>query len=744
MPDTLSTRRLLFLLAGIWLLLNASILLGGRVLPWDALDQFYPTVYFNAHSLRSGVAPWWNPYIYGGYAQIGDPQGMLFSPLLMAWMLLPADPGANWFAWGVLLHTLMGGAAMLQLMRRHGANGFGALVGAVVFMAGGVAGSRLQHTPIIIAYAYVPVVLLALRHLLARPTPGRGLLLGLAAGAMVTQLVQVTYLFVLVIAAYGCVAVARYWPQRNVAWRRMFVAGLLCAAWAALVLGLPQLLLSWATLSLSNRTELALSAADAGSLDLHAALMLFHPNAFAGLSDFDSASFDAMGSFLYIGVIPLLSLWGLSRAWRSGEYRRSITCFGLLALLSTLYMVGTNMPLYGWLYTWMPGLVHFRRPSDAAYVMNFALAFLAGLGASRIDLRSRREVIVLLAIAATWLCLVAISMHDKYGRPFLAVIVAMVALWFLRRQASQWQTVLWLAVVLFADYRSFGFNGTFNSAGNGAARFVANPASQFLKHALAGSHGGPAERMATQNTHVPWDNTGMLLGISSTQGYNPLRYALYEAWYSPRESSAVPTVTSPYNALPENRLDDLLGVRYLVIGHRADLAPVSPPPDYVPAGRFRDVDIWRNERAYPRILNPRALRLLNVGEKPAPDEFARTNFAQTMWITPRDEEDATQVSGIAQTCRGVVTVRDISSTHTRMQLTSSATSPGWLALGELDHPGWLAELDDTPLPIHRANGMFRAVCLPAGEHRVVFRFSPWHLLMHAWRNRNDRHQASPA
>ncbi|GAA0901825.1 hypothetical protein GCM10009552_05030 [Rothia nasimurium] len=268
MPDTLSTRRLLFLLAVIWLMLNASVLLGGRVLPWDALDQFYPTVYFNAHSLRSGVAPWWNPYIYGGYAQIGDPQGMLFSPLLMAWMLLPADPGANWFAWGVLLHTLMGGAAMLQLMRRHGANGFGALVGAVVFMAGGVAGSRLQHTPIVIAYAYVPVVLLALRHLLARPTPGRGLLLGLAAGAMVTQLVQVTYLFVLVIAAYGCVAVARYWPQRNIAWRRMFVAGLLCrmgrtgagAAPTASQLGYPQPFQPDRTGSVRGRCGVARSA----------------------------------------------------------------------------------------------------------------------------------------------------------------------------------------------------------------------------------------------------------------------------------------------------------------------------------------------------------------------------------------------------------------------------------------------------------------------------------------------------
>ena len=210
-PQTISYRRLLLALCIIWVLLNFNVLFLGRVLPWDAIDQFYPTVYFNAHTLRTGQWPWWNSYIYGGYAQIGDPQGMLFSPLLMAWMLLREEPGAVWFCWGVLLHLLLGGAAMLDLLRRHAANALGCLIGATVFMAGGVAASRLEHTPCVIAYAAVPVVLLALRYLLAGPSIARGALLGLAAGAMVTQLTQVTYLFVLMIVGYAVVAIVRQW-----------------------------------------------------------------------------------------------------------------------------------------------------------------------------------------------------------------------------------------------------------------------------------------------------------------------------------------------------------------------------------------------------------------------------------------------------------------------------------------------------------------------------------------------------
>ncbi|MET0504008.1 MAG: hypothetical protein ABWZ85_01635, partial [Luteibacter sp.] len=259
MFQTLSRHRLLVVLCAIWVVLNFNGLFGGRVLPWDAIDQFYPTAYFNAHSLRTGQWPWWNPYIYSGYAQIGDPQGMLFSPLLMAWMLLRESPGAVWFGWGVLLHVLLGGAAMTGLMRRHGANALGCLIGATVFMAGGVAASRLQHVPIVVAYGYVPVVLLAIRHLLAGPTLGRGVLLGLAAGALVTQLVQVTYLFVLMIGAYAIVAIVRHWPGYDAARRRAACMALGVAAVIAAVIGLPQLIFSWAAMSLSNRNELPLS-----------------------------------------------------------------------------------------------------------------------------------------------------------------------------------------------------------------------------------------------------------------------------------------------------------------------------------------------------------------------------------------------------------------------------------------------------------------------------------------------------
>jgi uncharacterized membrane protein YfhO len=54
----------------------------------------------------------------------------------------------------------------------------------------------------------------------------------------------------------------------------------------------------------------------------------------------------------------------------------------------------------------------------------------------------------------------------------------------------------------------------------------------------------------------------------------------------------------------------------------------------------------------------------------------------------------------------------------------TASYPGLLVLTDLNYPGWIAEEAGRRLPILAADGWFRAVSLPAGTHRVVFRYRP--------------------
>jgi uncharacterized membrane protein YfhO len=55
-----------------------------------------------------------------------------------------------------------------------------------------------------------------------------------------------------------------------------------------------------------------------------------------------------------------------------------------------------------------------------------------------------------------------------------------------------------------------------------------------------------------------------------------------------------------------------------------------------------------------------------------------------------------------------------------------------LILAESFHPGWIAQIDDEQARIIRANADFIGLVVPAGEHRVDFRFAPQSLRLGAW------------
>jgi hypothetical protein len=49
---------------------------------------------------------------------------------------------------------------------------------------------------------------------------------------------------------------------------------------------------------------------------------------------------------------------------------------------------------------------------------------------------------------------------------------------------------------------------------------------------------------------------------------------------------------------------------------------------------------------------------------------------------------------------------------------------GFVVLADTYYPGWRARLDGTAVPVYRANGLVRALYVPAGEHTVTFSFWP--------------------
>ncbi len=60
----------------------------------------------------------------------------------------------------------------------------------------------------------------------------------------------------------------------------------------------------------------------------------------------------------------------------------------------------------------------------------------------------------------------------------------------------------------------------------------------------------------------------------------------------------------------------------------------------------------------------------------------------------------------------------------RVIINTSSAGPSLLVLADTDYPGWEARIDGQPAVIHRTNGLFRGVLVPAGDHTVEFAFRP--------------------
>src|SRR5262249_51558322 len=60
----------------------------------------------------------------------------------------------------------------------------------------------------------------------------------------------------------------------------------------------------------------------------------------------------------------------------------------------------------------------------------------------------------------------------------------------------------------------------------------------------------------------------------------------------------------------------------------------------------------------------------------------------------------------------------------RAMLDAVVELPGMVVLADVDYPGWTLTLDDRPARVYRANHGMRGAAVPAGRHRLVYRYRP--------------------
>jgi hypothetical protein len=739
----------------IWLAAAATWIAGDTVVPWDSKNQFYAFFRFLAEALHSGAAPFWNPYHYGGHPSIADPQSLIFAPLFFLWALVDPAPSIRTFDLLVYLHLLIGGIAMAAIGGRARWPLAATILAAALFMLAGAAAGRLQHTGIILSYGLFPLAWLTLQLAMQKRSIVSALCFAATATTLALGRNQVALLlcYLLVAAALAEIVSAER-PLRYLRERLPVLAVMLLAGVALLAV---PLLLTLQFAELSNRPGELLNEALKGSLHPSNLATLTVANVFGthggywgpnGATLPDVAHTDDSFNYLFVGWLPvILLLWlGIAGggAWRQG--RRLIAMTLAVALL---FMLGRYTPLFGLAFQYVPGIDMFRRPVDASFVFSAGLALLCGHLLSdyiRNGLpKQRRLVLTLLAMTAIAVVAAAIEFSARSAHALAALIevakvatiplVAIAALSLARTARAR--TIVAAALALAAVAELMWWNTAFRLNAEPRANYAVLEQPEGLdataiaildREMQRDRARGERPRVEIAGLGGAWQNLAMVRGWAAINGYNPLRIGDYDRLVSPGEGNwradmrRFPVSFKSYDCA----LARALGLKYLVLGRPIELMPhaqAAVVADTLLAGP--KIWIYRLNNPMPRLKFTSRVQIADANASSAARQALYDHAQDRVLLENSATRFRTLGPRLARDNAGRVRIVDWHPG--RIEIEAESDTGGVLAMHATAYPGWIADIDGQEVPVLRADHLFRAVEVPPGHHRIVFRFRPWSL-----------------
>ncbi|MGH6801126.1 MAG: YfhO family protein, partial [Methylocella sp.] len=494
---------------------------------------------------------------------------------------------------------------ILGLLRRWRWHPAGAVLAALIFMLGGAASSRLQHTGIIISYSYFPAALWCLDIALARRSYCFALAFGLSASLMALGRDQVAFLLCAVLAGYLVFTAAQ--SENALVYLRARAGILALSAASILAICVVPALLTMQFLADSNRPDVPFGVAAAGSLAPVNLITLFAPNFFGSLDhlyDYWGPDYNTMTradwtdravDYLFIGTLPfVLIAWHGFAAGRL--FARRGRFFLILLLLALAYALGRYTPFFALAFDSIPGVSLYRRPADATFLVNIALAFSAGFllhcYIEEGQPKPFRTLPKWLAFALTGSTALALAMLTGTGLVFslregrltsslaaLAVAAMLAAAGAAVLSGLRARPKRALAASLFVL-----LSGAEILWRNAASPLNAEPLERYSVFAgmkpteaagiavlrreiAAAARVGGHPRIEILGLKGPWQNASMVLKFENTLGYNPLRIDDYDRAVGPGQNAEdltfrhYPGTFRGYNS----RLASLLGLEYLVL-----------------------------------------------------------------------------------------------------------------------------------------------------------------------------------
>ncbi len=745
------------------LVLLSDMLLRGRMFYWGTPAlQFIPWRVLAWQMLSEGVLPWWNPLSGMGAPLAANYQLAVFYPPGWLVYVAAAFGGAPWLAWAhswlVVLHLVWAGLGMALLGRRLGLLPLSQSISALAFAMGGYFVARLGFFSMIWTGVWFPWVVLGASRIacpgitVQKPKAGAVLSLTVALALMLLAgHAQLSWYILMFASAW--VFMGGFFEGGM---RRAVAASLLLgvAVVAAAALAAVQLLPTAEYLLQSQRsTAVNFDFAMTYSFWPWRLLTFLAPDLFGNPGAGDYWGYATYWEdATYIGMLPILlafsTLRYILRRGRDGQAAaddpRLLRLLWFVVALSLALALGKNTPLFPFLYHFVPSFNLFHAPARFLIWAVFCLSLLAGMAARSWRAPRQRALYWMRLATASGLAvtvgaLLAWQLPGEVQPTFIRA-TALAGVWAVgcglltlfmpaevqttRRAVWQWLAIIWLA----ADLLTTGWR---------------------LTPSIEGDFYHPG---AIDLTHIRSLQTGKRIYFYGVDEYEiKYRHFLrFDDFYRERDWLQARRILLPnlnlLDRVPSaNNYDPMLPGRYTrLMAHLENLDAAARLPWLVL------MNVGLEQTAQPgsglmvrfgEVVGSQRFRWLPCADFVDNDEAAWLHLTSQMAVTSPDAADwrlgveSAPLDGLqaptkwaqaneycGQPGRADITI--VAENPMELRLKVAAERSGWLFMADSWYPGWQAYLNGEPMPLYRADYLFRAVWLPAGSHEVRIGYQP--------------------